>query len=78
MLSMLIEADWERDGSFSELRMDREEALNEIMNINKMFKRINSHMEGMKWSIDHMNNHMEQKKRSVMGLKPKLGNRGER
>ena len=36
---MLIEADWERDGSFSVLRMDRGEALSEIMNIKKMLKR---------------------------------------
>ena len=57
---MLNQADWERDGSFSELRMDRGESLGEIMNIKKMLKRMNSHIEGMKLSIDHMNNHMEQ------------------
>ena len=59
MLNMLIEEDWERDGSFYELRMDRGEVLSEIMNIKKMLKMMNSQMEGMKQSIDHMNNHMD-------------------
>ena len=45
---MLIEEDWERDGSFFELRMDKGEFLSEIMNIKKMLKRMNSQMEGMK------------------------------
>ena len=72
MLRMLIQADWERDGSFFELRMDRGEALSEIMNIKKMLKRMNSQMEGMKQSIDHMNNRMEQHNKKFDGLETKV------
>ena len=78
MLSMLIQADWERDGSFSELRMDRGEALSEIMNIKKMLKMMNSQMEGMKQSIDHMNNHMEQQNKKCDGRETKVRAQGEK
>ena len=76
MLSMLIEADWERDGSFSKLRMDRGEDLTEIMNIKKMLKRMNSQMEGMKQSIDHMKNHMEQQNKKCDGIETKIREQG--
>ena len=69
---MLIEADCKRDRSFSELRMDRGESLIEIMNIKKMLKRMNYHMEGMKQSIDHMNNHINQKNKNFDGVETKF------
>ena len=72
MLSMLIQANWERDGSFSELRMDRGESLIEIMNVKKMLKRMNSQMEGVKQSIEHLKNHMEQHNKTCDGLETKV------
>ena len=58
--------------------MDRGEALSEIMNIKNMLKRMNSQMEGVKQSIEHLKNHMEQHNKKCDGIETKVREQRER